>query len=248
MTNCTTCQLCQICLPAGMRRSDVARIAPLVRRRVRLAKGDLAYRSGDAVRSVYAVRAGMLKTHFTSRNGREKVVGFHLPGEIVGLDSLATSIYPVNATALEVASLCEIPVDALQTRAADTAALRHRLIETFGESSRRERELTAMLVLMSADERVAAFLLELSGRLSARGYAASEFLLRMTRDDIGNYLGLKLETISRVLKRLARAGLIAVRTRHVVLLDKEALQAIADGDAQPRGNDEVVSLRNRPQD
>jgi len=216
-----------------MSRPDVIRVAPLVRRRVRLPKRDAAYSAGDAARSIYAVRAGTLKTHFTSRNGREKVAGFHLPGEIVGLDSLASATHPVSATALEDASLCEIPADALKTRATEFAALHHRLVENFGESSRRDRELATMLVLMSADERIATFLLDYSSRLAARGYAASEFLLRMTRDDIGNYLGLKLETVSRVLTRLANTGFIAVRSRHIAILDRDALQSVSTGTFVP---------------
>lgn len=215
-----------------MSPQDVLRVAPLVRRRVRLVKRDAVYRSGEALRSVYAVRAGMLKTHFISRNGREKVAGFHLPGEIVGLDGLGSAMHAVSATALEDSSLCEIPADTLKVRAGDIGALRQRLIANFGESTCRDRELAAMLSLMNADQRVTAFLLELSDRMSARGYAASAFQLRMTREDIGNYLGLKLETISRVLARLAGAGLITVQSRQIGLLDRDALRAIADGTVQ----------------
>lgn len=213
-------------------------------RRVRLVKRDAVYRSGEAARFVYAVRAGMLKTHFISRSGREKVAGFHLPGEIVGLEGLAIAAHAVSATALEDSSLCEISAEALKVRAGDVGALRQRLMASFGESTCRDRELAAMLAQMSADERVTAFLLELSGRMSARGYAASAFVLRMTRDDIGSYLGLKLETVSRVLARLASAGLIAVRSRQIELLDQDALRAIADGAMQDidRGGDARVEV------
>lgn len=224
-----------------MNRFDLARVAPLVRRRIRLTKRGNVYDAGNPVQSVYAVRAGMLKTVFTSSNGRDKVVGFHVPGELVGLESLGSDSYLVSAVALADTSLCEIPADVLKSRASDIAALQQRLIEAYGESARRERELMAMLVLMSAEERVSAFLLEISRRLAPMACAESEFLLRMTRADIGSYLGVQLETVSRVLTRLSSAGIIAVRARHVAILDRAELQRVANGRGTHKAQVQVVT-------
>lgn len=231
MPNCTQCSMARFCLPSGMRQAEVARLVPLVRRRIRLLKGDALYRTGAAAAEIYAVRVGTIKTTVSTECGRSQIVRFHLPGEIVGLDSLTRAQYQSCAVALEAASLCVISTERLQALTADFGPMRQRLLNALGDEAQQDRHMVTMLGLMSADERVAGFLLSLSERLSVRGYAASEFLLRMSREDIGSYLGLKLETVSRTLSRLISAGLIAVRARHVRILDKGTLADISRGHA-----------------
>lgn len=217
------------CLPSGMHRSDITKVAPLVRRRVRVLKGDALFRPGDAADAVYAVRVGTIKTCITTASGRNQVVTFHLPGEIIGLESLVQVTHACRATALEDTSLCLIPSDVLKAQAVHIAPLRNRLLEAFSHEARHQRDQAVMLGQMTAEERIATFLLTLSERLSARGFAASEFLLRMSREDIGSHLGLKLETVSRILSRMGGAGLLRVRARNVAILDRESLEHVSRG-------------------
>lgn len=219
----------RFCLPSGMKQTDITRVAPLVRRRVRLFKGDPVFRPGDDAHTVYAVRVGTIRTSMCTSAGRNRVVAFHLPGEIVGLDSVAHATHTCGATALEDSSLCVIPSDALKAQAAHITPLRERLLEALSDEARRERDQALMLSHMTAEERVATFVLGLSARLAARGFAASEFLLRMSREDIGSHLGLKLETVSRILSRMACAGMLRVRSRHLTILDREKLEGVSKG-------------------
>ncbi|CAG2152569.1 Transcriptional activator protein Anr [Cupriavidus yeoncheonensis] len=212
-----------------MKQTDITRLVPLVRRRVRLLKGDTLYRPGDDAHTIYAVRAGTIRTSMCTAGGRNHVVAFHLPGEIVGLDSVAHATHTCEATALEDTSLCVIPSAALKAQAAQLTSLRDRLLEAFSLEARRERDQAIVLGQMTAEERVATFVLGLSARLSARGFAASEFLLRMTREDIGSHLGLKLETVSRIFSRMAGAGMIRVRSRHLTILDRVKLEDVTKG-------------------
>jgi len=214
-----------------MRQADVAKIALSDRNRVRIYKGDVLYNVGDPIRAVYAVRVGTFKTRVTIEDGRSQVLGFRLPGEILGIDSLMQPTHGTAAIALEDSSLCMISSETLRFWLADIPALRQRLLLALLQETHQDRTLLTMLGLMSADERMAGFLLSLSDRFAARGFAASEFMLRMTREDIGSYLGLKLETVSRVLSRLAGAGIIEVRSRHIEILDRAALRRRYHGQA-----------------
>lgn len=197
-------------------------------RKVRLRKGEFLYLLGDPVISLYVISVGTLKTHVTTEDGRTQVVGFHFPGDIVGLDSLARPHYVSYATALEDTKLCLLPMDALREMAAAMPALGNPLFLALDGQAQRARALQTMLALMTAEERLVTFLLWLADSLAARGFSSSEFVLRMSREEIGSYMGLTLETVSRQFSRLAESGLIRVRHRTISLLDKRALQAIAE--------------------
>ncbi|MFJ4292615.1 helix-turn-helix domain-containing protein [Cupriavidus sp. NPDC089707] len=196
-------------------------------RSVRLRKGQPLYLIGDPATALYAIRVGTVKTHVTSEDGRTQVVGFHFPGELVGLDSLARTRYVSYATALEDTELCVIAIDPgrAATAAAPAAA---QLFLALDYQARRARAMQTMLALMTAEERLVTFLLWMADGFAARGFSSSAFILRMSREEIGSYVGLTLETVSRQFSRLAEIGLIRVRHRCIELLDKPALRAIAE--------------------
>lgn len=224
----TCCQMAGACpdgVPAGQ-----ARGAPGVeaaQRMVRLRKGEFLYLLGDPVTSVYAIRVGTIKTHVTTEDGRTQVVAFHFPGDMVGLDSLARPHYASYATALEDTKLCLFTVDALRLAAATLAPLGRQLLLALDGQLQRARAVQTMLALMTAEERLVTFLLWLADGFALRGFSSSAFVLRMSREEIGSYIGLTLETVSRQFSRLAEGGLITVRHRTITLLDKPALRAIA---------------------
>lgn len=226
---CACCNLRDQCLPAGMPFADLEKFEELVTNRRKIKRGATLFRAGDRFCALYTVRVGFLKSAVTSNDGREQVTGFHMAGEMVGLDGISTGKHACDTIALEDTDVCVIPYDGIEHIAQQLPALRnhfHRLM-----SREIVREQSAMLVLgsMMAEERLASFLLNLSQRFEARGYSKSDFLLRMTRAEIGSFLGLKLETVSRALSRFAHEGLIELQQKHVRIVDADGLRAIMPG-------------------
>lgn len=223
---CSTCSLGQICLPVGMSQQDLEKMDSLVQERVRVRKGETLYRLGDPLTAVYAIRFGTLKTHLTMEDGRSQITGFHLPGEVVGLDGLGEMQHASDATALEDTEVCVVRFGDLQSLSGALPSLQHQFMRLMSKEISQDQVMLITLGSMRAEERLAAFLINLSERLSARGYSASEFVLRMSREEIGSYLGLKLETVSRLFSRFAEAGLIQIRQRHVKLVDMTGIKQI----------------------
>ena len=190
-------------------------------RRVRV--GGALFRSGDAFTSLYAVYAGLFKTEAVDGAGREQVTGFFMPGELLGLEGLAAARHEVTAVALEDSSVAVIPY-------AEASSLQRELHAALAMQIVREHEMMLLLGSMRAEQRLAAFLCDLSSRLRQRGYSGSEFLVRMTREDIGSYLGMTLETVSRLFSRFRVQGVLEVRQRQVRLLDLEGLRRLAARD------------------
>lgn len=225
---CSTCSLGQLCLPVGMSQQDLEKMDSLVQERVRVRKGETLYRLGDPLSAVYAIRFGTLKTHLTMEDGRSQITGFHLPGEVVGLDGLGEMQHASDATALEDTEVCVVRFGELQSLSNVLPSLQHQFMRLMSKEISQDQVMLITLGSMRAEERLAAFLLNLSERLSARGYSASEFVLRMSREEIGSYLGLKLETVSRLFSRFAEAGLIQIRQRHVKLVDMTGIKQIVN--------------------
>lgn len=223
---CSTCGMGQLCLPVGMSQQDLLKMDTLVQERVRVHKGETLYRMGDPLTAVYAVRFGTLKTHVTLEDGRSQITGFHLPGEIVGLDGLGEMQHASDATALEDAEVCVVRFSDLQALSSDLPSLQTQFLRLMSKEISQDQVMLMTLGSMRAEERLAAFLVNLSERLSARGYSSSEFVLRMSREEIGSYLGLKLETVSRLFSRFGEAGLIQIRQRHVKLIDMAGIKQI----------------------
>ncbi len=222
---CSACDLRDLwCLPTGLKGQQSTQLDNIINRRKRVKRGEHLYRSGDAFRSLYALRTGFFKTVLSSENGQDLVTGFHMNGELMGLDAICDDSHCCNAIALEDSEICEIPYAALETLCREIPTLQRQFHKIMSREIARDHNLMALLSSMNADERIAAFLINLSQRFEARGYSPVQFQLRMTRGEIGSYLGLKLETVSRTLSKFQDEGVISVQNRLLVLNDLPRLK------------------------
>ncbi|HEX8011302.1 MAG TPA: helix-turn-helix domain-containing protein [Casimicrobiaceae bacterium] len=223
---CSVCVVRNKCLAADLDEDATRALDALAKTRIRLRKGDTLYRAGASFTALYAIRSGSLKTVLLAEDGRDQVAGYHMPGELVGLDGIANDTHECQAIALEDSEVCALPFEQVEQIARECAPFQHNLHRYLSREIARQRALMLLLGTMRADQRLAAFLLDLSERYQARGYSPSEFILRMTREEIGSYLGLKLETVSRLLSRLQQEGLIQVQGRVVKLLERTGLKEL----------------------
>jgi CRP/FNR family transcriptional regulator, anaerobic regulatory protein len=214
----------ELCLPCGMSDIDLTRLDNLGFTRRRIMAGDTLYREGDRFQYIYAVRSGTLKSSLMLSDGREQVSGFQISGELVGLDGVAQGRHGSTAMALEDSEVCAISFTALSELANSTAGMQHIVGRLMSREILREHTLMMLLGSMSAEERLAAFLLNLSRRYAARGFSEREFHLRMSRAEIGSYLGMKLETVSRTFSAFQQQGLMEVDKRHIRITDLEQLR------------------------
>lgn len=220
---CGECSLRSLCLPLGLNRDEMSRLDQIIKRPRPLQREQFLYRSGDEFRSIYVVRSGSIKTFTTTKIGEQQVTGFHLPGEIVGLDGVSSDYYGCNAQALEMTSLCQVPFNRLEELSSTIPGLQHQLHRLMSKELLADQEILLQLGKMSAEERLAAFLVNLSNRSSRRGYSPYEFNISMTRTDIGNYLGLAVETISRQFTHFHEQGLLEAARKHIKIVDLDAL-------------------------
>lgn len=222
---CSSCSLRKFCVSPKV--DDMAiELDRLVGTRVRLHKGDVLFRAGDRFTALYAVRMGSCKTVMLTDDGSEQVVGNHLPGDVIGIEAIAAESHGCQAVALEDSEVCTLPFDRIEALAHADAEFQHNLHRMMSKEIRRERGAALMLGTMRAEQRLSWFLLDLSSRYQARGYSSTEFVLRMTREEIGSQLGLKLETVSRLFSRFHDEALIQVRGRVVTLVDRIGLQQL----------------------
>jgi CRP/FNR family transcriptional regulator len=228
---CSNCNLRELCLPVGLSNEELDRVDQIVGTRRKIRRGEVLFRAGDRFDSLYAVRLGFLKSTLVSADGHEQVTGFHMAGEIVGLDGISADSHTCDTTALEDTEVCVIPYERLEEFSSTLPALQNHLRKVMSREIVREHGVMLLLGSMRAEERLAAFLLNLSQRFEARGYSRTEFVLRMTRAEIGSYLGLKLETVSRALSHFAQEGLIEVDQKHVHILNAEGLRALLGANA-----------------
>ena len=227
-TLCSTCHLKDLCLPCGLTGSDVERLDDLRFARRRVREGQHLYREGEKFQFIYAVRSGTFKSSLMLRDGREQVTGFQMAGELLGLDGLAAGAHASSAIALEDAEICAIPYAHLSELAAGTPDLQHVISRLMSREIVREHSLMMLLGSMNAEERLAAFLLNVSQRMKARGYSPNEFHLRMSRAEIGGFLGMKLETVSRTFSAFQQQRLLEVDKKHVRIRDLEGLRQAFD--------------------
>ena len=227
---CSTCNLREICLPVGLTQTELEHIdTRLVAGRRKVARGEMLYKAGDRFDAVYAIWTGFFKTCISSKDGRDQVTGFQMGGELLGLDGISSGRHEVDAIALEDSQVCVIPYGQLQALSVEVASLQQQFHKIMSHEIVRDHGVMLLLGSMHAEERVAAFLLNLTHRLRSRGFSASSLLLRMTREEIGSFLGLKLETISRTLSKFQAKGLLFVRNRQVQITDPVGLQQVLDG-------------------
>jgi len=226
-TRCSDCSMREFCLPSGLDASALQELDRVVTTRTRFKKGATIYRAGDPFSALFAIRVGSCKTAVLAEDGREQVAGYHMLGDLVGLDGIANERHECQAVALEDTEVCVIPFGQLEDLARQISPLQHNLHQFLSREIGRDQNVMLLLGSMRAEERLAVFLLNLSDRYRRHGYSASEFVLRMTREEIGSYLGLKLETVSRLLSRFQAEGLLQVQGRDVKLLDVMALKQLA---------------------
>lgn len=213
---------------AGFDSNAMKRLWPLTKRRTRLRKGGQLYGVGDRFNALYLIHAGSCKTVLLARGGQDQIAGYHMAGEVIGVDGVATDIHECQAVALEATEVHALPFDQVEALARCSGHLQHNLHRLLAKESVRAQALMILLGTLNSEQRLGVFLLDLSQRYQARGYSSCEFVLRMTRAEIGSYLGLKLETISRTFSRFHHEGLIQVQGRTVKLLDRVALGRIVD--------------------
>lgn len=223
---CCQCNLRELCLTYGLNERELERLDMLVGPRRRIRRGNHLYRAGESFEAIYAIRSGFFKTDVLLEDGRDQVTGFQMAGEILGMDGIGTEAHTCNAIALEDSEVCVIPYDQLEYLGREIEALQHNFHKVMSREIVRDHGLMMLLGSMRAEERLSAFLLNMSQRFTARGYSSAEFHLRMTREEIGSYLGLKLETVSRAFSKFQEDGLISVQQKHIRLLDPAGLKRI----------------------
>ena len=215
-------------MPIGLSSGELERIDEIVAGRRTIKRGTTLFRNGEKFSSLYAIRSGFFKTCVASEDGRDQVTGFQMAGEIIGLDGIVNDRHTCDAVALEDAEVCVMPFDRLEELSRELISLQRHVHKIMSREIVREHGVMLLLGSMRAEERLATFLLNLVQRLHARGFSQSELILRMTREEIGSYLGLKLETVSRTFSKFAEDGIVEVKQRHVRILNSEALKQIVN--------------------
>jgi CRP/FNR family transcriptional regulator len=225
---CSNCNLRELCMPMGLNDDEMKRIDEVVATRRKIPRGETLFRNGEKFNALYAIRTGFFKTCISSEDGRDQVTGFQMAGEIIGLDGIVSDQHTCDAVALEDAEVCVMTFDRIEELSREINALQRHVHKIMSREIVREHGVMLLLGSMRAEERLAAFLLNLVQRLHARGFSQSELVLRMTREEIGSYLGLKLETVSRTFSKFVEDGIVEVKQRHVRILNTDALKLLVN--------------------
>ncbi|MBK6365782.1 MAG: fumarate/nitrate reduction transcriptional regulator Fnr [Polaromonas sp.] len=228
---CSNCNLRELCMPIGLNHDELNRIDDLVATRRHVKRGDTLFRSGDKFSSLYAIRTGFFKTCVATEDGRDQVTGFQMAGEVIGLDGIVSDNHSCDAVALEDAEVCVMPYDRIEDLSREVHGLQRHVHKIMSREIVREHGVMLLLGSMRAEERLAAFLLNLVQRLHARGFSQSELILRMSREEIGSFLGMKIETVSRTFSKFADEGIVEVKQRHVRIMNTQALKDIVNPQA-----------------
>ena len=224
--SCKQCNLRELCFPRGMKDDELTNLEAVVDQPKPLHKNDFLYRDGDVSHAMYAVRSGCIKTMTESPNGDEQIVGFHLAGELLGLDGFGDGVHTCNAVALETSSVCELPLDQIENLCHEMPGLQKQMRRIMGKEVSNDHQMLLLLGKMSSEERLASFLLSLSGRMEERHWKEDEFNLSMPRQDIANYLGMAVETVSRLFASFQNEKIIEVERRHITILDMPRLRSM----------------------
>lgn len=224
---CRNCSLNALCLPMGLSGEDVEKLETLIKRSRPLQRGEHLFHGGEHFESLFVVKTGSVKTYAPSSEGGEQVLGFHLPGELIGLDAIDRDVHSCSARVLETSAICEIPFQRLEELAATLPSLQHQLYRLLSKEIVEEAEMLMLLGKRSAEERLAAFLVSMSQRLGKRGLSTTDFHISMSRHEIGNYLGLAVETVSRLFTRFQEERLLDVDRKHVRIRSLANLETLA---------------------
>lgn len=227
--SCGDCSLNPICLPVAVESQELDELDNIIKRSKPMKKGEHLFRASDPFHSIYAVRSGTIKTYTVTEDGEEQVTGFYLPGEILGVDGIGTDAHSNSAKSLETSAVCEIPFEKLEELSVAIPSLQHHFFKLMSQEIQSDQQLIMLLSKKSAEERIASLLLSISTRHQKRGLSPAAFRLPMSRNDIGNFLGLAVETVSRVFTRLQKQGVIAVDGKEVEILDRSHLCHVSNG-------------------
>lgn len=228
--SCQNCSLVELCLPRGLNNSDLSALDDVIQQRRLVQKNENIFNQGEKSGCIYAVRSGSVKTFTTAKNGEEQILGFHLPGEILGLDGMDNQIHSCSGVALDTATICELPIGDLNVLCVKIPGLQQQLLSLISNEITKDHTMLMLLARRNAEQKLATFLINLSGRFKARGYSADEFDLTMSRYDIGNYLGLADETVSRLISRFKDNNIIDANRKKISILDHGALCGVAEGE------------------
>jgi len=223
---CSSCNLRELCLPLGLSVEELDKLGKFVAPPRSIRRGDALFHAGERFASLYAVRTGFFKTRLVADDGRDQVTGFQMAGELLGLDGISSDHHTVDAIALEDSQVCQIPYEQLETLSREFTPLQQQFHKIMSREIVRDHGVMLLLGSMRAEERVAAFLVNLTQRLQARGFSPTALVLRMTREEIGSYLGLKLETVSRTFSKFQEDGLLEVKQRDVRVRDAAGLRRL----------------------
>ncbi|SBS33922.1 Transcriptional activator protein Anr [Marinomonas spartinae] len=225
-SQCQNCSLSALCLPIALADEDINRLDQIIERKRPLKKGEVLFHQGQPFNSVFAVRTGTLKTFNITSSGEEQITGFYCPSELVGLSGIDDNTYPISAKALETTTVCEIPFSHLENLSSQIPSLKHQVFKVMSRKIGDDQQMMVLLGKKNADEKVASFLLNLSNRFKKRGYSATSFRLSMSRGEVGNYLGLAVETVSRVITRFQKNELIQVDGKEISIIDLPEMQKL----------------------
>jgi CRP/FNR family transcriptional regulator, anaerobic regulatory protein len=239
--SCENCSLHELCLPRGLEKNELEKLDSIVNRTQPLHKGDVLFRSGDTFSNIYAVRTGCIKLTTSTEQGEEQIIGFYLPGEIIGLDGIEKDIHSCTAEALDTSSLCAIPFDNMTTVCKQVPSLNHEMFRVMGREISHENQLLLTITKKHAEGRIATFLLSLSRRFKLLGYSETEFRLAMSRSEIGNYLGLTFETVSRSMSKLQKQGVISINHKYITIEDMDLLHHICNETDLPSKESKTAS-------
>jgi len=225
--SCNKCSLSELCLPRGLSRDELTLLEEAIEKTVKIEKKHYLYRRDEPHHAIYAVKSGAIKTSLSTSSGEEQVLGFYLPGDLVGFDAFANEFHGCDARALEDTLVCELKMEAFQELCGTLPSMRAGMMRQVGIELEREQRLLLTLGQMRTEERLATFLLGISERNQQRGFSRTSFNLPMPRHDLANYLGMAVETLSRMFSRLQEDSLIRVQHRLVEVLDLEGLRELA---------------------
>ncbi|MEW9796927.1 fumarate/nitrate reduction transcriptional regulator Fnr [Alteromonas sp. CYL-A6] len=221
--HCQNCSFSHLCLPVALNKTEIESLDDIIERKRPLHKHDTLVHTGAPFKSLYAVRSGSFKSFVTNKDGEEQITGFHFPGDIIGFDALRENKHQSYTQALETAMVCELPYETLDQISMQLPKLRHQIMSFMSAEIKQDHDMMMLLNKRSAEERLMYFIAQLSERFEARGFSGKQFHLSMTRNEIGNYLGLTIETISRLLTRFQKEGVIKVEGKLITILDTEKM-------------------------
>ncbi len=224
---CDSCSLVNVCLPSGLSSHEMSLLEGSIDKTTKINKKETLFKANQVINGIYAVKSGALKTSISNRDGQEQILEFHLPGDMLGFDAFNQGIHTCNATALEDTLLCKIPMDTFDNLCGQLPGLRRELRHQVGKEIAHNQSLLLSLGQQQTDERLATFLLKMSDHYKLRGFSSNEFVIPMPRQDLSNYLGMAVETLSRIISRMTEAGLIKIDRRVVTIMDLEKLQSLA---------------------